>query len=94
MKLNEDGFVTEAKEKEVISNNAVGGFYYFRTGKMFVEYAKNMVQQENMKSKGEYYICPVFNLLLEDGLKIGIDRNSKHIILGTPEDLKRHTEVK
>ena len=94
VKLNEDGFVTEAKEKEVISNNAVGGFYYFRTGKMFVEYAKNKVQQENMKSKGQYYICPVFNLLLEDGLKIGIDRNSKHIILGTPEDLKRHTEVK
>ena len=94
VKLDENGFVTEAKEKEVISNNAVGGFYYFRTGKMFVDYANNMIQQENMKSKGEYYICPVFNLLLEDGLKIGIDRNSKHIILGTPEDLKRHTEVK
>ena len=93
VKLNEDGFVTEAKEKEVISNNAVGGFYYFRTGKMFVDYAQKMVKQENMKSKGEYYICPVFNLLLDDGLKIGIDRNSKHIILGTPEDLRKHMET-
>jgi choline kinase len=89
VKLNEDGFVTEAKEKEVISNNAVGGFYYFRTGKMFVKYANELVDR-NMKTKGEFYICPVYNILLEDNLKIGIDINSKHIILGTPDDLLRY----
>ena len=91
VKLDEDGFVTEAKEKEVISSDAVGGFYYFRTGKMFVEYANELVSR-NMKSKGEFYICPVYNLLLEDNLKIGIDRNSRHVILGTPEDLLRYKQ--
>ena len=90
VRLNDDGQVVEAKEKEVISNNAVGGFYYFRNGKMFIDYAEKMVNQESMKTKGEYYICPVFNLLLDDGLKIGIDRNSKHIILGTPENLQEN----
>ncbi len=92
VQLDDSGFVTKTAEKEVISNDAVGGFYYFRTGKMFVDYAEQMVKQESMKSKGEYYICPVFNLLIEDGLKIGIDRNSRHDILGTPEDLSQYLE--
>lgn len=89
--LNDQGFVTKAAEKQVISNDAVGGLYYFRTGKMFVRYANDLVAM-NLKSKGEFYICPVYNLLIEDGLSIGIDRNSRHEILGTPEGLEKYTQ--
>tara|TARA_R100000315_G_C5226204_1_gene137216 strand:- start:661 stop:1392 length:732 start_codon:yes stop_codon:yes gene_type:complete len=89
--LDENDCVTQAAEKEVISNNAVGGFYYFKTGNMFVKYAEKLVEQ-NMRSKGEFYICPIYNLLLEDGLKVGVDKNTKHLILGTPEDLSNYKQ--
>lgn len=92
VQLDDDGFVTKAAEKEVISEYAVGGLYYFRHGNLFVNYAKKQIEM-NMRTKGEFYICPVYNLLIEDGLKIGIDRNSKHDILGTPEDLNRYLNI-
>ena len=87
VKLNEDGFVTEAKEKEVISNNAVGGFYYFRTGKMFVEYAEEMISK-NIRTKNEFYICPMYNLMIRDGCKVGIHMVDKMHVLGTPAELE------
>jgi dTDP-glucose pyrophosphorylase len=87
VQLDENNYVTKAAEKEVISNHAVGGLYYFKHGSTFVKYAKKQIEL-NMKTKGEYYICPVYNLLIEDELKIGIDKNSRHVILGTPQDLR------
>jgi len=84
--LDEDGYVSNAAEKEVISHNAVGGLYYYRKGSDFVKYSKEMINR-NQRVKGEFYICPVFNLLIEDGKKIGIDKNSRHVVLGTPEGL-------
>lgn len=86
VQLDSNNLVVKAAEKEVISENAVGGLYYFKRGNVFVKYAKEQIQK-NIKTKGEFYICPVYNLLIEDGLKIGIDKNTKHDILGTPEDL-------
>jgi dTDP-glucose pyrophosphorylase len=89
VQLNDEQCVTKAAEKEVISEYAVGGLYYFRHGNLFVKYAHKQIEM-NMRTKGEFYICPVYNLLIEDGLKIGIDRNTRHEILGTPEDLERY----
>ena len=79
----------ETAEKEVISNDAIGGFYYFKSGKLFVDYANKLIDRK-LTTKGEYYIAPVYNLLINDEYKIGIDRNTKHIILGTPADLERY----
>lgn len=89
VQIDENKLVTKAAEKEVISDLAVGGLYYFKKGSLFVKYAKKQIEK-NIRTKGEYYICPVYNLLIEDGLKIGIDKNTKHDILGTPEDLERY----
>jgi len=85
--LDDSNFVTEAAEKKVISNNAVGGLYYYRKGSDFVKYAHQLIADDN-RTKNEFYICPVFNYLIRDGGKIGIDKNTKHLILGTPGDLK------
>ena len=43
----------------------------------------------DMRTKGEFYIAPVYNLLIDRGKKIGIDKNTRHDILGTPEDLEK-----
>ena len=89
VRLNENNHVTQTAEKEVISNDAIGGFYYFKSGKLFVDYANKLIDRK-LTTKGEYYIAPVYNLLIDDEYKIGIDRNTKHIILGTPADLERY----
>ena len=89
VKLNNENHVVQTAEKEVISNDAIGGFYYFKSGKLFVNYAKKLIEKK-ITTKGEYYIAPVYNMLIEDGLKIGIDRNTKHLILGTPSDLESY----
>tara|TARA_A100001011_G_C14289955_1_gene835666 strand:+ start:150 stop:845 length:696 start_codon:yes stop_codon:yes gene_type:complete len=89
VKLNKQNYVIQTAEKEVISNDAIGGFYYFKYGKLFVDYANKLIDKK-LTTKGEYYIAPVYNLLIDEGYKVGIDRNTKHIILGTPGDLERY----
>lgn len=91
VKLNDDGLVIQTAEKEVISNLAIGGLYYFKEGSSFVKYAEHMIEN-NMRTKGEFYIAPVFNMLIDKGYSVGIDKNTRHDILGTPEDLERVSE--
>ena len=84
--VGEDGYVTEAAEKEVISNHAVGGLYYYKRGKDFIKYSHQLIN-DDVRIKNEFYICPVFNYMIKEGGKVGIDKNTKHLILGTPKDL-------
>lgn len=58
------GRVVRVAEKEVISNKATVGAYYFKHGSMFVNAVDEMVRRK-AKVRGEYYVCPVFNVLLE-----------------------------
>jgi dTDP-glucose pyrophosphorylase len=85
---SDNEFVIKTAEKEVISNMAIGGLYYFKTGKMFVDHAEYMIEN-NIRTKNEFYIAPVYNLLIEQNYKIGIDKNTRHDILGTPNDLEK-----
>ena len=91
VRLDGDGLVTAAAEKEVISEYAVGGLYFWKSGERFVNLSKQMIAA-NDRVKNEFYICPVFNYLIEEGGKVGIDKNTKHVILGTPKDLEQHIE--
>ena len=45
--------------------------------------------ENNIRTKNEFYIAPVYNLLIEQNYKIGIDKNTRHDILGTPNDLEK-----
>jgi len=87
VELNESGFATRTAEKEVISENAAVGVYYYKTGKMFVDYAEEMIEK-NIRTKNEFYICPMYNLLIRDGLKVGISQVKKMHVLGTPPELE------
>ena len=84
---NKDGFAIKTAEKLVISSDAAVGVYYFKSGKMFVEYAEQLVNK-NMRSKDEFYICPMYNLLIQDGLKAKIKKVEKMHVLGTPAELE------
>jgi UDP-N-acetylglucosamine diphosphorylase / glucose-1-phosphate thymidylyltransferase / UDP-N-acetylgalactosamine diphosphorylase / glucosamine-1-phosphate N-acetyltransferase / galactosamine-1-phosphate N-acetyltransferase len=88
-KVNEQGLVTEVKEKEAISNLATVGIYLFSSGKVFTDAAVDMIIN-NDRVNNEFYTCPVYNYAIEQGKKIGvftIEQQQMHGI-GTPEDLK------
>ena len=78
-------------EKEVISEEAAVGVYYFRRGSDFVRYA-DLMEDRNVTTNGEFYICPSYNFAIKEGLKIGTQLVDKMHVLGTPEDLEFFTK--
>lgn len=89
VKTNRRGFVTEAREKQVISDQAVAGLYYFRFGHDFVRFAEYTISKEIRYNK-EFYITPMFNEMIAENLVVNtfeIDVKKKHM-LGTPEELQ------
>ena len=53
----------------MISEHANVGLYYFKTGNVFLKYGKKVID-ENMLVRGEFYIAPMYNLMIEDGLTV------------------------
>lgn len=94
-KLDSDGIVEYVKEKEVISDIATVGIYYFSKGNIFVDAAISMIIQ-NDRVNGEFYTCPVYNYAIKNGAKVGVYNigfEQMHGI-GTPEDLQKYRQRK
>jgi NDP-sugar pyrophosphorylase family protein len=88
-KTNSQGHVTRVAEKNPISANATVGFYYWKHGKDFVEYTKEMIDND-IRVNDEFYVCPVFNQAIADNKKIRTYEADEMWGLGTPEDLERY----
>jgi dTDP-glucose pyrophosphorylase len=91
VEVGETGFVTKVAEKQVISDNATVGIYYWKKGKEYVKYAQQMIDQ-NVRVNNEFYVCPVYNQAILDNKKIRIKEVKKMWGIGTPEDLKYFLE--
>lgn len=85
--LNNEGFVTKTAEKEVISSNALTGLYHFTFPEDFFEAAESAFSK-NETTKGEFYIAPLYNHLINKGRKLIVDMADEVNILGTPEELE------
>ena len=83
--------VIEVAEKNVISNNATVGVYYWKKGSDFVKYANQMISN-NIRVNNEFYVCPVFNQAIKDEKIIKISKVDSMWGLGTPEDLKNFAD--
>jgi beta-phosphoglucomutase-like phosphatase (HAD superfamily)/dTDP-glucose pyrophosphorylase len=90
-KIGEDGFVSEVAEKKPISNNATVGIYFWKKGSDYVKYAEQMIEK-NIRTNGEFYVCPVFNEAISDGKKIRVKEIERMWGIGTPEDLNYFLE--
>ena len=88
---SETGLVTEVAEKNPISDDATVGYYYWKRGSDFVNYAEDMIDK-NIRINNEFYVCPVFNQAINDNKKIRTFTAKKMWGLGTPEDLKFYLE--
>ena len=91
----DNNLVTQIVEKEVVSNLALTGIHYWKNGSDFVKSTKIMIEK-NIKSNDEYYVGPTYNILIEEGKKVGyytIPEDAIHFV-GTPEDLEKYESRK
>lgn len=86
--LDENGLVCRTAEKEVISNHALCGAYFFSTGKRFKEIAHQLLNEPEFK-KPEYYVSLLYNYMLNNGEKVQLAPMEEYYSYGTPEELKR-----
>lgn len=87
-RIGPDELITDIREKEVVSNFATAGVYYFSKGRDFVDSAIDMIVR-NDRVNNEFYVAPAYNYAIASGKRFciyNIDRNLMHG-LGTPEDL-------
>ena len=87
--LNDEGFVIRTAEKEVISNHALCGAYFFSTGRRFKQIAHQLLDEPEFM-KPEYYVSLLYNYLLADGEKVRLAPMEEYYSYGTPEELKRY----
>lgn len=92
VKIDEYGNVNEVREKEVISNKATVGVYYWSKGSSYVNYAESMIKKnirygQLFNGNGEFYVAPVYNEAIIDRKKIKTFMIDRMYGLGTPEDL-------
>lgn len=95
-RLDSRGYVAEVAEKKPISNHATCGIYWFRYGHDYVCAAEEMMRK-NIRVNGEFYVCPVFNEIIQDtfgvGNKVIIHPAKAMFGIGDPESLKSYLET-
>ena len=83
VKVNENNEVIDLKEKELISNIATVGVYYFNNETQWCSAYEDM-KSANDKTNNEYYLAPTYNYLKEKSTILMVD---EMIGMGTPAEL-------
>lgn len=87
--LSSAGFVKRTAEKEVISNHALCGAYFFSSGKRFKEVAHQLLNEPEFK-KPEYYVSLLYNYMLKAGEIVQLASMEEYYSYGTPEELEKY----
>lgn len=87
--IDKNGYLIKTKEKEVISNHAISGVYYFRDLEQFKDAVIDLVVESDL-SKGEFYMSNVYNHLMKQTKKIGVYDIEHFDCVGTPEQLNEY----
>jgi len=89
VELNDANEAVRTAEKVVISNHAILGGYFFRSGELFKSLAQQFIT-EGLGELKEFYMSHLFNLLLTRSGKVEVaDIDTMHIF-GTPEELNAY----
>lgn len=81
--------VIRTAEKEVISNHALCGAYFFSKAESFLYAADSLLNETNF-NKPEFYVSLLYNYLLRRGETVRVARMEEYYSYGTPEELKRY----
>lgn len=85
--IDENNVVIRTAEKVVISNNALMGAYFFTKASNFLDAAHALMNEEISDSMKEYFVSLIYNILIENGKKIGLAKGTFYCF-GTPEELE------
>ena len=90
--IDSDRIVAETAEKKIISNLCCTGLYYFREIKLFKNAFEKYSKDQHLQ---EYYVAPLYNYLISDGLSIRYHKIPKTEVFfsGTPEEYKNILKV-
>ncbi len=72
-----------------VLDHAIVGIFWFKSANIFFNYGKELVRKD-IRINNEFYVDEMMNLLIKDGLKVGIFEVSKYICWGTPDDLRTY----
>lgn len=86
--VDDNGLVKRTAEKEVISNHALCGAYFFASGREFKAAAHRLLDEPVML-KPEFYVSLLYNYLLRDGSPVRLAPMEIYRSYGTPEELKQ-----
>ncbi|MGE4457260.1 MAG: NTP transferase domain-containing protein [Arcobacteraceae bacterium] len=91
---DEKQWMLEIKEKEPFTDNrmneyASNGTYYFKKGSYVKKYFKELMDKD-INLKGEFYVSLIYNLLVQDGLKVSIYDIQHMLQWGTPQDVEEY----
>ena len=84
---NVTGSVRQVAEKVAISSTATAGYYYWSDGDLFCSSARAMIA-DNVRVNNEFYTCPTYNWLIDQGGIVRIAPVKSMWGVGTPEDLE------
>lgn len=87
--INQSNIVIRTAEKEVISNHALCGAYFFSKADSFLYAADSLLNEANF-SKAEFYVSLLYNYLIKKGEKVLLAKMEAYYSYGTPEELKRY----
>src|SRR5210317_1168900 len=81
--IDKYGNLLQLKEKEIISDIATVGVYYFSDESKWIK-AHEKQMDANDRTNNEFYLAPTYNYIEEN---VGVFRVKKMIGMGTPEEL-------
>jgi glucose-1-phosphate thymidylyltransferase len=86
--VGEDGWVTHLVEKpqDIDNNLALVGCYYIQNSEDLLQAIHEQIER-NLSLKNEFYLADAFNVMLEHGLKMRIDKVENWLDAGTTDEV-------
>ena len=84
---DDEGNITKIVEKQVISNQAVTGVYFFTHGEDFADHALKVLLADNDRYNGEFYVSSVIDKMIQNGRQF-TTYDAPSVMLGTPDELQ------
>ena len=89
--IDKDYRVLRTAEKEVISNHALCGAYFFSKAESFLSAANKLLNETDF-NKPEFYVSLLYNYLINNGETVTLAEMEEYYSYGTPEELKKYLQ--
>ena len=88
-RIDKAGKVVEVREKKRVSPHATIGLYWFSSFNLYKHIYQQYYQDSSTLEKGEKYIAPLYNQMIQDGNDVYIEEIPLNAVhgLGTPDEV-------